>query len=117
VAGTATTLPGAARGRAAALRRLPPAALPVAIVGLAAGLRLIALGRVTPNPVYDAAVRTSAVRSGRLRYALLGATCTPSSGDRLTGCSPAARWIRAHGVDVSRQAGQPHPGLLYRLRA
>jgi hypothetical protein len=58
----------------------------------------------------------AAVRSGQVRYAVVGATCTQSSGDRLTGCSPAARWIRAHGVDVSRQAGQPHPGLLYRLR-
>jgi 4-amino-4-deoxy-L-arabinose transferase-like glycosyltransferase len=69
------------------------------------------------RPIVPVAQLAAAVRSGRLRYALLGATCTQSSGDRLTGCSPAARWIRAHGVDVSRQAGQPHPGLLYRLSA
>jgi hypothetical protein len=69
------------------------------------------------RPIVPVARLAAAVRSGQVRYALAGATCTQSSGDRLTGCSPAARWIRAHGVDVSRQAGQPHPGLLYRLRS
>jgi hypothetical protein len=69
------------------------------------------------RPIVPVSQLAAAVRSGELRYALAGATCTQSSGDRLTGCSPAARWIRAHGVDVSRQAGQPHPGLLYRLSA
>jgi 4-amino-4-deoxy-L-arabinose transferase-like glycosyltransferase len=58
-----------------------------------------------------------AVRSGHVRSALVGAACTPSSADRATGCSPQARWIRAHGADVSRAAGQPHPGLVYALGA
>ena len=59
----------------------------------------------------------SAVRAGDVRYALVGATCSPRSSNRLTGCSAQARWIRAHGTDVSRAAGQPHRGLLYRLTA
>jgi 4-amino-4-deoxy-L-arabinose transferase-like glycosyltransferase len=69
------------------------------------------------RPIVPVAQLAAAVRSGQVRYALVGARCTQGSGDRLTGCSPAARWIRAHGVDVSRQAGQPHPGLLYRVTA
>jgi 4-amino-4-deoxy-L-arabinose transferase-like glycosyltransferase len=57
----------------------------------------------------------SAVASGRIRFALLGDACTPSSGNALTGCLPVVRWAHAHGVDVSRTAGQPHAGALYAL--
>ena len=57
----------------------------------------------------------SAVASGRIRFALLGDACTPSSGNALTGCLPVVRWAHAHGVDVSRAAGQPHAGALYAL--
>jgi 4-amino-4-deoxy-L-arabinose transferase-like glycosyltransferase len=55
------------------------------------------------------------VGSGQVRYGLVGDSCTPASPDRWAGCSAAARWIRAHGTDVSAAAGQPHRGLLYRL--
>ena len=37
------------------------------------------------------------------------------SGNARTGCLPVVRWARAHGVDVSRAAGQPHAGALYAL--
>ena len=57
----------------------------------------------------------SAVASGRIRFALLGDACTPSSGNALTGCLPVVRWAHVHGVDVSRAAGQPHAGALYAL--
>jgi 4-amino-4-deoxy-L-arabinose transferase-like glycosyltransferase len=57
----------------------------------------------------------SAVATGRIRFALLGDACTPSSGNALTGCLPVVRWAHAHGVDVSRAAGQPHAGALYAL--
>jgi 4-amino-4-deoxy-L-arabinose transferase-like glycosyltransferase len=56
-----------------------------------------------------------AVALGEVRFALLGSSCTSASTDRVLGCSPAARWIRAHGIDVSRAAGQPHSGLVYAL--
>ena len=58
------------------------------------------------------------VAAGDVHYAYMGANCTPASGDRLTGCSAQAQWIRRHGIDVSRAAGQPpHSGLVYRLSA
>jgi 4-amino-4-deoxy-L-arabinose transferase-like glycosyltransferase len=55
------------------------------------------------------------VARGRIRFALLGDACTASSGNARTGCLPVVRWARAHGVDVSRAAGQPHAGALYAL--
>jgi 4-amino-4-deoxy-L-arabinose transferase-like glycosyltransferase len=57
----------------------------------------------------------SAVAAGRVRYALLGDACTARSGNERTGCLPAVRWARAHGVDVSRVAGQARRGALYAL--
>lgn len=53
------------------------------------------------------------VASGRVRTVLLGAPCAVRSPDVYTGCSPLARWVRAHGVDVSRAAGQPFTGFVY----
>ncbi len=67
------------------------------------------------QPLVPVTRLAAAVRSGQVRYALAGASCTRGSGDRLTGCSAQARWIRTHGTDVSRQAGQPSPGLVFRL--
>jgi 4-amino-4-deoxy-L-arabinose transferase-like glycosyltransferase len=55
------------------------------------------------------------VARGTIRFALLGDACTPTSGNARTGCLPVVRWARAHGVDVSRAAGQPHAGALYAL--
>lgn len=55
------------------------------------------------------------VATGQVHTALVGDSCTAASPDRWAGCSAAARWIRAHGVDVSRQAHQPHLGLVYAL--
>jgi 4-amino-4-deoxy-L-arabinose transferase-like glycosyltransferase len=53
----------------------------------------------------------AAVAAGRVRYALLSDACTPASGNARTGCLPVVRWARAHGVDVSREAGQPARAL------
>ena len=50
---------------------------------------------------------------GDIRTALLGARCAPLSSDLRTGCSPLARWVRAHGTDVSAAAGQAHAGTVY----
>jgi 4-amino-4-deoxy-L-arabinose transferase-like glycosyltransferase len=61
------------------------------------------------------AALAGAVAAGRVRYALLGDACTPTSGNERTGCLPVVRWARAHGLDVSRAAGQPRPGALYAL--
>ena len=68
------------------------------------------------NQLVSPAALAHAVAAGRVRYALLGDACTASSGNERTGCLPVVRWARAHGVDVSRAAGQPHAGALYALR-
>jgi 4-amino-4-deoxy-L-arabinose transferase-like glycosyltransferase len=69
------------------------------------------------RPLVGTAELARLVAAGAVREALLGSLCTRLSADRWAGCSPAAAWIRAHGVDVSRAAGQPHPGLVYALGA
>ena len=68
------------------------------------------------NQLVSPAALAHAVAAGRVRYALLGDACTASSGNERTGCLPVVRWARAHGVDVSRAAGQPHAGALYAVR-
>jgi hypothetical protein len=68
------------------------------------------------NELVSPAALASAVAGGRVRYALLGDACTANSGNERTGCLPVVRWARAHGVDVSRAAGQPQRGALYALR-
>jgi 4-amino-4-deoxy-L-arabinose transferase-like glycosyltransferase len=65
---------------------------------------------VTPHDLADD------VSAGTIRYALIGDACTKTSGNARTGCLPVMRWARAHGVDVSRAAGQPRAGALYALR-
>jgi 4-amino-4-deoxy-L-arabinose transferase-like glycosyltransferase len=54
------------------------------------------------------------IARGEVRYAFLDSVCTPGSSKTTAGCAPAALWIRAHGSDVSRQAGL-RGGVLWRL--
>jgi 4-amino-4-deoxy-L-arabinose transferase-like glycosyltransferase len=49
------------------------------------------------------------VAAGQVRTALVGSGCTTA------GCTSLERWIRAHGVDVSRAAGDPQPGSVFAL--
>jgi len=53
-------------------------------------------------------------RSGQVRYALIGRVKCNRLGHG-SGCAPVVQWARAHGTDVSRAAGLPHRGILYRL--
>lgn len=55
------------------------------------------------------------VASGKVRYAFLSGFCGASTPQTNADCSPPARWIRAHATDVSRAAGLPRDGLLWRL--
>ena len=77
---------------------------PVLILSDGQGRQLVSVARLARD-----------VRDGSVRYALLGDACTPASGNARTGCLPAVRWAHAHGIDVSRAAGQPRPGALYAL--
>jgi 4-amino-4-deoxy-L-arabinose transferase-like glycosyltransferase len=52
---------------------------------------------------------------GEVRYALLRDGSCHRGMTRSPACAPAVRWIRARGIDVSRHAGFPHRGVLYRL--
>ncbi len=79
------------------------------------GRPVLILTSLYGQPLVSVPRLAAAVRSGQVHYALAGANCTPGSRDRLAGCSAQAAWLRAHGTDVSRAAGQPNRGLVYRL--
>jgi hypothetical protein len=53
--------------------------------------------------------------AGKVRYAFLGSLCGPHSPPADADCSAPARWVAAHGTDVSARAGMPRTGMLWRL--
>ncbi len=55
------------------------------------------------------------VAAGKVRYAFLDEGCGPHSPPTDPDCSAPARWVSEHGTDVSKQAGMPRPGMLWRL--
>jgi 4-amino-4-deoxy-L-arabinose transferase-like glycosyltransferase len=55
------------------------------------------------------------IAAGQVRYAFLNTFCSHRAATLNPACSAPARWVRAHGTDVSRVAGLSHGGLLYRL--
>jgi len=70
---------------------------------------------------YDARVFTNIARlkrliaQGKVRYAFLNTFCTGQARSVNPACSAPARWVRAHGTDISLKAGLPQGGLLYLL--
>ncbi|HEY5343508.1 MAG TPA: glycosyltransferase family 39 protein [Solirubrobacteraceae bacterium] len=54
------------------------------------------------------------IAAGAVRYAFLNTYCATYSTTNAA-CAAPARWIRAHGTDVSAQAGLEHHKLLYLL--
>jgi 4-amino-4-deoxy-L-arabinose transferase-like glycosyltransferase len=66
-------------------------------------------------PLTSVAQLKSLISRGQVRYAFLDATCRPGAAQRSSGCAPAVRWVRAHGTDVSREAGLGVHGVLWRL--
>ncbi len=57
----------------------------------------------------------SLISRGQVRYAFLDSSCGPRAAPTSAGCGPAARWVRTHGTDVSREAGLRVQGVLWRL--
>ena len=55
------------------------------------------------------------IAAGEVRYAFLDSACDPHRPGASAGCAPAARWIRAHAMDASSQAGLARRGVLWRL--
>jgi hypothetical protein len=70
---------------------------------------------------YNGRPLTSPSRLGALaaretvRYAFLESRCGARTPKTTAGCAPVARWVRAHGTDVSLQAGLRSKGVLWRL--
>jgi 4-amino-4-deoxy-L-arabinose transferase-like glycosyltransferase len=57
----------------------------------------------------------ASIARGEVRYAFLSSSCGAHATKATAGCAPAAIWVRAHGTDVSRQAGLRTSGVLWRL--
>jgi 4-amino-4-deoxy-L-arabinose transferase-like glycosyltransferase len=55
------------------------------------------------------------IAAGKVRYAFLDEGCGAQSPSTDPDCSAPARWVSEHGTDVSKQAGMPRPGMLWRL--
>jgi 4-amino-4-deoxy-L-arabinose transferase-like glycosyltransferase len=70
---------------------------------------------------YNARVFTSIAKlqhliaKGKVRYAFLNSDCGPHMSSLNAACSAPARWVRAHGTDVSRQAGLGRGKVLWLL--
>jgi 4-amino-4-deoxy-L-arabinose transferase-like glycosyltransferase len=70
---------------------------------------------------YGARVFTSIPRlqrliaAGQVRYAFLNTSCSRHGSSLNAACSAPAKWVRAHGTDVSRQAGLSQPRVLWLL--
>ncbi len=55
------------------------------------------------------------IAAGEVKYAFLNSFCGKHISRINAACSEPARWIRAHGTDVSRQAGLSRGGVLWLL--
>jgi 4-amino-4-deoxy-L-arabinose transferase-like glycosyltransferase len=55
------------------------------------------------------------IAEGKVRYAFLGSACTHPTGVPNASCTAPVRWVRAHGTDVSSQAGLAEEGALWLL--
>jgi 4-amino-4-deoxy-L-arabinose transferase-like glycosyltransferase len=55
------------------------------------------------------------IAEGKVRYAFLNTYCGRHTSTTNAACSAPARWIRANGTDVSRQAGLSHHKTLWLL--
>jgi hypothetical protein len=55
------------------------------------------------------------IAAGKVRYALLNSFCTHHGAALNPACSAPAKWVRAHGTDVSRDAGLSKDKMLWRL--
>ena len=70
---------------------------------------------------YDARVFTTvpelqrAIARGEVKYAFLNSFCGKHISPINAACARPARWIRAHGTDVSHQAGLSRGGVLWLL--
>jgi hypothetical protein len=55
------------------------------------------------------------IAAGQVRYAFLNSSCGPHGTALNPACSAPAKWVRAHGTDVSSQAGLSQSRVLWLL--
>ena len=55
------------------------------------------------------------IAQGKVRYAFLNSYCSRRGGPLNPACSEPAKWVREHGVDVSREAGLKKDKILWLL--
>lgn len=79
------------------------------------GRPVLVLNTVNNAPLAPTTQLAGAVRRGQVHYMLMVGSCGRDPLRKLGPCPPAWRWARAHSVDVSRQAGSPTRGLLFRF--
>ena len=79
------------------------------------GRPVMVLTSVHNRPIVPVARLADAVHRGQVRFILMVGACGRKPLGSLSGCPPSWRWARAHSVDVSKQAGLPGRGLLFRF--
>jgi len=67
------------------------------------------------RPLISVAHLARLVRSGNVRYFLIGHRCTSALTRGTAACPATARWAIARSTDVTRATGLQHRGLLYRI--
>jgi hypothetical protein len=81
------------------------------------GRPVMVLTSVRRHPVVGLTRLERAVRRHEVRFMIVTGSCG-TAGARsgvVAGCPPTVRWARAHSVDVTKQAGLPGRGLLFRF--
>jgi 4-amino-4-deoxy-L-arabinose transferase-like glycosyltransferase len=63
----------------------------------------------------DVAELQQRIAKGEVKYAFLNSFCGKHISSLNAACSEPARWVRAHGTDVSRRAGLSRGGVLWLL--
>jgi 4-amino-4-deoxy-L-arabinose transferase-like glycosyltransferase len=71
------------------------------------GRPILMLTSYQGQPLLSPAQLAQLVRTGQVRYALLGGGCTKAA------CAPVIRWARSHARDISQAAGVGPRGTLY----
>jgi hypothetical protein len=79
------------------------------------GRPVLVLSTVNRGTLAPVAQIAQAVRRGDVHYILFVGSCGTDPLAALGRCPPAWRWARTHSVDVSKQAGLPRRGVLFRF--
>jgi 4-amino-4-deoxy-L-arabinose transferase-like glycosyltransferase len=79
------------------------------------GLPVVVLTTYQGQTLTTVAQLKRLIARGEVRYALLNSLCGRRTPRTDAACSEPARWVRAHGRDVSIAAGLTRHGVLWRL--